>query len=153
MHKKDIFQNKHMRSYMKRYELVDHTADIRLKIFGRDIPHLFQNAGYAMFDTISDISKVACNEKHNFNLRADSAEELLVEWMGELLYVFDTQQILFSRFNVSYFDNNTLIAQAQGDQYNDKIHTIKTLVKAVTYHNLKISVQEGAWEARVVLDV
>ncbi len=138
---------------MNRYKLIDHTADIELCIFGNCLSDLFQNAGYALFDVITDIADVSHRKKRRFKLERDPVEELLVEWMNSLLYIFDTEQLLFSSFNVISIGNNELIAEAHGEFYNESLHIIKTGIKAVTYHNLKISGQNRVLEACVVLDI
>lgn len=138
---------------MKKYEQTDHTADIGLRIFGNSLPALFANAGYALFDTLTDISKVSPATKQVFRFQRDSAEELLVEWMGALLYTFETEDLLFNRFNIISINKNSLSAEAEGEFFNSAVHTIKNSVKAVTYHKLKIEEKNGRWQAEVVLDI
>ncbi len=138
---------------MKKYEQTDHTADIGLKIFGNSLLDLFANAGYALCDSLTDTSKVIPATKQTFCLQRDSTEELLVEWMGDLLYTFETEGLLFSRFNIISIDKNSLSAEAEGEFFNSALHTIKNGVKAVTYHKLKIEEKNGLWLAEVVLDV
>jgi SHS2 domain-containing protein len=138
---------------VKKYEQTDHTADIGLKIFGNSLLDLFANAGYALCDSLTDISKVIPATKQTFCLQRDSTEELLVEWMGDLLYTFETEGLLFSRFNIISIDKNSLSAEAEGEFFNSALHTIKNGVKAVTYHKLKIEEKNGLWLAEVVLDV
>ena len=98
---------------MKKYEQTDHTADIGLKIFGNSLPDLFANAGYALSDTLTDTSKVIPATKKAFRLQRDSREELLVEWMGDLLYTFETEGLIFSRFNIISVKKNSLSAEAE----------------------------------------
>ncbi len=138
---------------MKRYEQTDHTADIGLKIFGNSLPDLFANAGYALCDTLADLSKVKTVNKDTFSLQRDSVEELLVEWMGALLFSFETENMIFSRFNILSMNKNSLSAEAEGEIFNNDIHTIKDVLKAVSYQNLKVEKTEGLWQAKVVLDI
>jgi len=138
---------------MKKYEIIDHTADIGIRAFGRDPSDLFQNAGYALFDVITDISKVRPVVMRRFSLQRDCMEELLVEWLSSLLYVFDTEQLLFVSFQVSEISDTGLEAEAAGELYNEDLHTLKTVVKAVTYHILNITERNGVWQATTVLDI
>ena len=138
---------------MKKYEQTDHTADIGLKIFGNSLPDLFANAAYALCDTLTDISKINPTTKQTFLLQRDTTEELLVEWMGNLLYIFETEGLLFNRFDIKSINKNSLSAEAEGEFFNSAIHTIKNGVKAVTYHKLKIEEKNGLWQAEVVLDI
>jgi SHS2 domain-containing protein len=138
---------------VKKYEQTDHTADIGLRIFGKSLPDLFANAGYALCDTLSDLSQVNPVKKETFSLQRDSVEELLVEWMGVLLFSFETENLLFKNFCIISIDNHTLTAEAGGDIFNNDIHTIKNVIKAVTYHQLKIEETNGLWQAEVILDI
>ena len=138
---------------MKKYEQTDHTADIGLKIFGNSLPDLFANAGSALCDTLTNISEVSPTTKQAFCLQRDTREELLVEWMGNLLYTFETEDLLFSKFNIISINKNSLSAEAEGEFFNPDIHFIKNGVKAVTYHKLKIEEKNGLWQAEVVLDI
>lgn len=138
---------------MKKYELIDHTADIGLRIFGRRRAELFENAGYGLFDSITDINSIACRKKQTFQLERENPEELLVEWLSGLLYLFDTEHFLFGSFKVVNITDTALIAEAGGEYFKNDKHSIKAAVKAVTYHNLHISKNNDVWEATVILDV
>jgi len=138
---------------MKRYELIDHTADIGIRVFGETCAELFENAGYALFDIIAETKNVAAREKRTFQLERENIEELLVEWLNSLLFAFDTEQLLFAAFSVKTLDAGALVAEAAGDFYQNHVHVIKTAVKAITYHNLSILEKNGIWEATLVLDV
>jgi SHS2 domain-containing protein len=138
---------------MKHYEFFDHTADIGIHIFGRSMPELFENAGFALFDIITDIAAVREQEVRWFALQRDSLDELLVEWLSRLLFISTTELFLFRRFHVAQIDGENLQAEAWGEPLQDALHTIKTEVKAVTYHKLKVYQEEGLWHATVVLDI
>jgi SHS2 domain-containing protein len=138
---------------VKKYQQTDHTADIGLKIFGNSLPDLFANAGYALCDILADISKVSPVTKQTFCLQRDTTEELLIEWMGDLLYTFETEGLIFSKFNIISINKNSLSAEAEGEFFNSEIHFIKNGIKAVTYHKLKIEEKSGLWQAELVLDI
>ena len=138
---------------MKKYELIDHTADIGFRVFGQDHSELFQNAGYALFDVITDISRVSPLVMRRFSLQRNCMEELLVEWLSNLLYVFDTEQLLFCNFQVSKICDTGLEAEAAGELYSEDLHPIKTVVKAITYHCLNIANRNGVWQATTILDI
>ncbi len=138
---------------MKRYEFFDHTADIGIRIFGHSQAELFKNAAHALFDIITDISMVREKEKRTITLHRDSTDELLVEWLGKLLFFNATELLLFCRFSILQLDDLNLSAEAWGEPIQESIHHIKTEVKAITYHNLKIFQEDGLWKATVVLDI
>jgi len=138
---------------MKKYEFFDHTADLGLRVYGSSLAELFENAGFALFDVLTDMARVKTRQTLSFRLRRDNVEELLVEWLGSLLYEFDTAGLLLSRFSVEHIDGLALAATACGEPYQSGVHELKTAVKAVTYHGLAIRQENGLWQATVVIDV
>ena len=135
------------------YELIDHTADIGVRVQGQTMPELFEHAALALFDVMVDISSVQPVMQRTFTCRRDSCEELLVEWLGSLLYVFDTERVLFSRFSVEMIEPTMLVALADGEFYDAARHELKTLIKAVTYHNLCVRQLADGYEASLIFDV
>ena len=138
---------------MKKYEFFDHTADLGLRVYGSSLAELFENAGFALFDVLTDMARVKPRQTLSFRLQRDNMEELLVEWLGSLLYEFDTGRLLFSQFSVEHIDGLWLAASARGEQFSPGCHEIKTRLKAVTYHGLSIRRENGLWQATVVIDV
>ena len=138
---------------MKKYEFFDHTADMGLRIYGPSLAGLFENAGCALFDVLTDTGRVQPRQTQRFELRRDNVEELLVEWLGSLLYEFDAGGLLFSRFTVEHIDGLSLAASAHGEPFQPGCHELKTAVKAVTYHGLSIRQENGLWQATVVIDI
>jgi len=134
------------------YELIDHTADIGVCVYGTSMAELFENAAFALFDVMLDTSGMQPVFEREFSFRRDSIEELLVEWLGNLLYVFDTERIVFSRFRVERLDGHLLAARASGEYYDSARHAVKSLVKAVTYHGLCVQQTQAGFEATVILD-
>ena len=134
------------------YELIDHTADIGVRVNGGSLPELFEHAAFALFDVMFDITGVQPVLEREFSCTRDSYEELLVEWLGNLLYVFDTERIVFSRFSVERLDGQLLSARASGEYYDPARHAVKSLVKAVTYHGLCVQQTQAGFEATVIFD-
>jgi SHS2 domain-containing protein len=138
---------------MKKYEFFDHTADLGLRIYGSSLAELFENAGFALFDVLTDTGRVRPRQTLRLELQRDNTEELLVEWLGSLLYGFDAQGLLFSRFTVERIDGLSLAATAYGEPFQPGCHELKTAVKAVTYHGLSVRQENGLWQATIVIDV
>ena len=85
---------------MKAYNLIDHTADVGLKAYGKSLSEAFQNAAKGMFDIITDKSEIENIGQYNIKLEADDLEQLLVDWLSELLYIHSTKNIVFGFFKV-----------------------------------------------------
>ncbi len=138
---------------VKRYEVLDHTADIGLIIYGEDLVSLFENAGEGFFDLITDLSAVKARTERRIELRGEAIERLLVDWLAELLYIHDVEYLLFNKFEVEYVGEDGLRAVARGEPYREGIHTIKTEVKAVTYHQIQVRKVKRGWRAQVIFDL
>ena len=120
-----------------RYRLLDHTADALIEAYGETLSERFANAAYAMFDQITDAESVRPTGEAKISLTADSAEQLLVDFLQELLFMHDTENVVFVEFDVDT-DGRALEAIARGDEFDKNRHQKRAVVKGVTYHNLKI---------------
>ena len=138
---------------MKRYEFFNHTADVGIRIFGSNLAELFENAGFALFDIITDIAQVREREMRCITVTRDSVDELLVEWLSQLLYLNATELLLCHKFHIREIAPQRLIGEAWGEIFQEDRHRIKTEIKAVTYHELRVYQDNGLWRATVVLDV
>ena len=138
---------------MKRFEVLDHTADIGLIIYGDDLKALFGNAGEAFFHLITDLRKVRRRIERRINIRGESLERLMVDWLSELLYLHDVENLLFKGFKVESVGEDGLKAVAKGEPFREGAHVIKTEVKAVTYHRIEVRKEKGRWRAQIILDL
>ena len=137
----------------KRFEILDHTADIGLIVYGRDLPTLFQNAGEAFFHLITDLKKVRDRTERRIRIGRKDLNFLLVDWLNELLYLHDVENLLFKKFKVESVGEEGLKAAARGEPFQEGLHVIKTQVKAVTYHQIEVRKEKQGWKARVILDL
>ncbi len=138
---------------MKRFEVLDHTADIGLAIYGEDLKTLFEHAGEGFFHIITDLKRVKPRVEKRVELSGESLDRLMVDWLGELLYLHDVDHFLFREFVVETVGEEGLKAVAKGEPYREGAHVIKTQVKAVTYHQIRVEKMNGGWRARVILDL
>lgn len=123
------------------YEKLDHTADLMIKARGSNIEECFANAAYGMFDQIVEANKIDPKIEYNIRVEAENTEALLYNFLSELLYIFDTKKLVFSKFSVK-FVGNALICTAWGEQFNPHKHKPKKEIKAVTYHMMTINKDE-----------
>ncbi|MFO0793309.1 MAG: archease [Candidatus Brocadiaceae bacterium] len=138
---------------MPKYILIDHTADIGIDVFGDSLKELFSNAAFAMFDIIADLSNVKNKDEYRISVSGVDREQLLVNWLSELLYVHDVKGLLFKDFTITNITDTQLDAIVRGERYKDGIHVIKTEMKAVTYHNLSIIQKDSQWQGRIIFDL
>lgn len=137
----------------KRFEILDHTADIGLVVYGENLKALFENAGEAFFHLITDLRKVRRRTERRINLGGESLDRLMVDWLSELLYLHDVENLLFKGFNVESVGEDGLRAIVKGEPFQEGVHVIKTEVKAVTYHQIEVRQENGRWRAQVIFDL
>ncbi len=138
---------------MKRYEQIPHTADIAIRVYGKDLKELFINAAFGMFDIIADLEGLKSSVSIEVNLKAPSKEELLVSWLDELLYNFYTKSIIFFEFDVSFLSEEQLMVKAYGRHIGENRNRLKTEIKAATYHDLNIKEGPDGLSIDIVFDV
>ena len=137
----------------KGFEFIDHTGDIGMRMFGRDREAVFEQAAKALFHVITDLDTIQPEENREIALEADGWEPLLITWLNEFIYLFDTQGMLFRDFQISSLNGHRIEALAGGEAYARDRHPIKTTVKGATYHQLRIFQQGGIWVGEVILDI
>jgi len=133
-----------------RYEEIDHTADVGIRAYGRTMDELFANAAEGMFSFIADLSRVKPVGEVEVRLEADDLPTLLLRWLSELLYVHETQRLLFSSFEV-HVVGMSLEGRARGEAIEKKRHELKLAIKAVTRHGLTVDPDKGI--AEVIFDI
>ena len=140
-----------MTSTKKRFELIEHTADIGLTAYGDTLAETFANAAFGLFSIIADLDNVRETESRSVEVGADDAQMLLVDWLNELIYLFDVERLLFKRFEISHFETSRLKANCFGERYDPSRHQVKLGVKAATYHRVQVDPLKN--QVRVILDV
>jgi SHS2 domain-containing protein len=136
-----------------RFELVDHTGDLGVRAFGESLSQLFEQAAHALTFIVTEPETIRLKETRKIQLEAKTDEELLITWLNELVYLFETKGLLFKTYVVLSVHDHHLDALAQGESYVEGRHPIKTTVKAATYHQLKIENHQGVWTAQVIFDL
>ena len=136
----------------KDFEILDHTADVGIIAHGADINQAFANAARALFSLITELDNVAEVLHRDIEVTAPDIESLLVEWLNELIYLFDTENILFKRFDITRLSHTQLKARNYGEKVDRSKHQLKTGVKAATYHMLKVDRRDDC-QVQVLFDI
>lgn len=136
----------------KRFEVINHTADIGIAAYGSDLKGAFANAAYGLFSLMVDLKSVGDRLSRQVEVEADNREDLLVAWLNELLYIFEVESILFKRFMVDELSETRLRSRCYGEEIDPSRHEIRMGVKAVTYHMLKIEPDDG-YRVQVLFDI
>jgi len=136
---------------LKRYKLIEHTADTGLIAYGNSLTEAFGNAAYGMFSIIAELGRVRETETRRFEVSSNDLECLLFEWLNRLLYYVDVDMLLFKRFEIKILPENRLKAICYGEKYDPSRHRLKTGIKSATYHMLKVDGVKN--EVQVIFDV
>ena len=135
------------------YETFEHTADLGLRVRAPDLHTLFAEAALALFATVvEDLATVEPRQQVQVKLEGDDRPYLLFDWLNELLFRFDTEHLLFSRFEVRVVDGG-LTGTAWGEPLDPARHALDHEVKAITYHGLRVEQTADGWLAEVIVDI
>jgi SHS2 domain-containing protein len=135
------------------WETFEHEADVGLIVRGGDGPELFAAAGLALFELVCRLDAVEEHERYELAGQAEGVEALLVDWLNDLVYLFEGEGVVCRRFVFPEWSITGYRAEAFGEPVDPARHEPRDLVKAATYHGLSVQELPGRWEARVILDV
>lgn len=136
---------------MKKYDLLEHTADVGVRAYGDSISECFENAAKGMFDIITDYSKLESKGEYEIRLKADDLEQLLVDWLSELLFLNSAENLVFGVFKVKIKDKS-LSAVVSGENFDTSKHNIGAEIKAVTYHMIEVK-KSRPFHVQVLFDI
>lgn len=144
------------------FRVLEHTADVGFEAYGATRAEVFRNAGRALMNTIVDLESVEPRERVPAAAQARDPAGLLVAWLSEIVYLYDTEGWLFRDFEVAGLTCTSadgsaacsVTALGVGERFEPGRHQIKLLVKAITYHQLALDeIDKGHWRARVYVDI
>ncbi len=137
---------------IKQFEQVDISGDVGIKVWGQDLEELFKNAAIGMFELITDVSAVQESESREVHVVADSDEDLLVQWLNELVFLFDSYNYVGKSFSLNII-NKKLKAEISGGTFEPSTNESRLLIKAATYHDLSLTKTTTHWEATIIFDI
>jgi SHS2 domain-containing protein len=140
---------------MSNYKYFDHTADIGIEVTGRTRKELFVNAAEALFDVMVEnkTGEKSATQQKKIIVEGTDAPDLLINFLRELLYLFNGEKFITCSCEIIKFSNKELRARLTGESFNSKKHLIKTEIKAVTYSGLTVEKLKEGWRARIIFDV
>ena len=133
----------------KRFEEIDHTADLAIRVYGRDMSELFANAAHGMFALMAEPSVEEPAREREVSLEATDYEGLLVDWLNELIYLHEVEGETYSQFAIKTLSPTELKAQVTGGPTKNKTKAIK----AATFHELEVVKTDKGYQATIVFDV
>jgi SHS2 domain-containing protein len=142
----------------KRFEFLEHTADLYIAAYGNSLEEAFENAAYATFESMTDLKKVQPKLEDTVEVEGYDEQALLYNWLEALLIKFDIKDNLYSRFKIASIKKTPagfkLKAKIWGEPFNSQRHISKVGVKAVTYHQMEIIKDaKGTVTVKFILDI
>lgn len=139
-----------------KFEFFDVTADVGFRAHGKNLDDAFQNAALATFEVMTDTSQIKTVVKREIMVESEDEKALLYDWLSELLFLHDYEDLVFSQFKVSINQKDaetfSLHAEACGEKFNQKTHEVRDEVKAVTFHLMEINKEKNGCTLQVILD-
>ena len=136
---------------MKKFDFIEHTADVGLVAYGETLAEAFANAAYGLFSIIAELGAVRETESRQVEIIEEDWEGLLFEWLNSLIYFFDVEMLLFKRFDIIEIDGSHLQAICHGEKYDPSRHYLKSGVKSATYHMLTVDREKN--KVQVIFDI
>jgi len=142
----------------RRFRFLDHTADLKFIAFGKTLNELFVNCAIGMFSAIleNSLSEISPKISKKIELNAENIETLLHDFLSELLFYFETYELIPSKFDINITKGNEeylLNSKVYGEKFNSKKHKIVTEIKAITYHDFYVKETKDGWEAQILCDI
>ncbi len=137
------------------YTLIDHTADLGMRVYGNSPEQLFENAALAVADLL--VSGAAAPgrlvESVPVSAEGDDPADLMVRWLGEILYLFQGESLIVTKVRVHGLEAGSVQGTAEAVRFDPERHEVLNDIKAVTYHQIEVLQRDGRWEAQVIFDV
>ena len=141
----------------KPFEYEEHTADVIIKAYGRSLEEAIANAAKAVFNVITDISKVEPRECRRVEEEGIDLYQAILRWLEDFLVMFDSEGMVFSEFKVESIekkdDSVVIRGVGCGEPFDPEKHEPRTIVKAITYHEMKLEKTDGLWVLRFAVDI
>lgn len=135
------------------FKLIDHTADIGIEVEAESIEELFRESARGMFSIICEnLQEVECTREIEGKVEGEDIQELMYNFLEDLLFLFEVKRLLVKDVDVRIGDNH-LEYRACGETVNPEKHVIATGIKSPTYHMMEIKRKNGGWWARIIFDV
>lgn len=137
---------------MSPYEVLDHTADTGVSATARSLARLVEDLATGMFELMAEIEPCPDDNTVEFEVSAETVEDLVLDCLSELLYRSEIEDLLFCDFAIEVRDNTSLSVRADGVP-TDRVELSGPPIKAVTYHDIEVTETTDGWFGSVYFDV
>ena len=134
------------------YAFLDHTADLGINVRGEDLKNLFETAAKALRHLMIGGESQAKTSDMNITVSGQDLPDLLVRWLGEILYLFEGEDLVVTSIHIGFLSLSRLDAALKTVPFDPTLHKIHNEINAVTYHQIQVIEKGSTWEAQVIFD-
>ena len=137
----------------KKYRLTTRQSELAVKVTGGSQADLFANSAFALFDVMSDMEQIEIKERMPLEVEGTDRDDLLVNWMRELLYLYQGSGYLLKEFVIREVKDTSVKAEVCGEKIDPDRHEIKQEITAVAYHQSRMTKTGNQWTAQLIFEV
>ena len=137
----------------KKYRVTTRQSELAVKVTGGSQADLFANSAFALFDVISDVEKIETKERLPLEVEGADRDDLLVNWMRELLYLYQGSGYLLKEFVIREVKDTSVKAEVRGEKIDPDRHEIKQEIAAVAYNQSRMTKTGNQWTAQLIFEV
>ncbi len=138
----------------KKYRITKHQSELAVKVVGASQADLFANSAYTLFDVmVADLDKVDCKEHIPLEIEGTDRDDLMVNWMRELLYLYQGSGYLLKDFQIREVKDTIVKAEVSGEKIDPDRHEIKQEIAAIAFHKSRMDKTGNQWTAQVIFEV
>jgi protein archease len=136
-----------------KYRLTRRQSELAVRVIGGSQSDLFSNSAFALFDVMADVEKIEIKERINLEVEGTDRDDLMVNWMRELLYLYQGSGYLLREFNIREVRDTLVKAEVCGEKIDPDRHEIKQEIGSVAFHKSRMEKTGNQWTAQVIFEL
>jgi SHS2 domain-containing protein len=137
----------------KKYRLMTRQSELAVRVVGNSQADLFANSAFALFDVMTDLAKIELKERVPLEVEGADRDDLMVNWMRELLYLYQGSGYLLKEFQIHEVKDTLVKADVCGEKIDPDRHDMKKEITAVAYHQSRMEKTGNQWTAQLIFEV
>lgn len=137
----------------QKYRLTTRQSELAVKVLGNSQVNLFANSAFALFDVMTEVEKIDIKERMPLEVEGTDRDDLLVNWMRELLYLYQGSGYLLREFHIREAKDTIVKAEVCGEKIDPDRHEIKREIVGVAYHQSRMQKTGDQWTAQLIFEI
>jgi SHS2 domain-containing protein len=137
----------------QRYRVTTRQSELAVKVLGNSQVNLFANSAFALFDVMTEVEKIDIKERMPLEVEGTDRDDLLVNWMRELLYLYQGSGYLLKEFHIREAKDTLVKAEVCGEKIDPDRHEIKREIVGVAYHQSRMQKTGDQWTAQLIFEI